>query len=252
MSNVENKLYPEVSAGGYCRVDHRMEYIVRAMFRQVNALLNSEMTVLEYGAGHGKWQNDPVILRRNLGNFVGRCAKVVACDVDPAVQRNPQADVLLLLEPSGRLPVADASFDLISAFSVFEHVEDAESVAAELTRVLKPGGWICAWTPRRSVGAEALAQSCVELGWRHREEENSFIPVYRMNTRSKLRQLFPQTHFRHYSYTYDGQPFYHSDSVLLARFWQFVFWVRWTRIDDAHPSTVVRVAFLQTRRGRCI
>jgi len=135
MSNVDNKLYPEVSAGGYCRFDHRMEYIVR-----VNALLNAEMTVLEYGAGHGKWQNDHVILRRNLGNFVGRCAKVVACDVDPAVHRNPQANMHHLLGPSGRLPAADASFDLISAFSVFEHVEDPESVAAELTRALKPGG----------------------------------------------------------------------------------------------------------------
>jgi hypothetical protein len=33
----------------------------------------------------------------------------------------------------------------------------------------------------------------------HREEEDSCIPVYRMNTRSKLRQLFPQTHFRQVS-----------------------------------------------------
>jgi SAM-dependent methyltransferase len=228
MSSIENRLYPEVSAGGYCRCDHRIEYIVR-----VNALLNSEMTVLEYGAGHGKWQNDPVILRRNLGNFVGRCAKVVACDIDPAVHRNPQANVLLLLEPSGRLPVADASFDLISAFSVFEHVEDAESVAAELTRVLKPGGWVCAWTPNKwgyvGIGArlvpKRLHKVVLSLVERHREEEDSFIPVYRMNTRSKLRRLFPQTNFRHYSYTYDGQPFYHGDSVLLARLWQFVFWV---------------------------
>jgi SAM-dependent methyltransferase len=228
MSNVENKLYPEVSAGGYCRFDHRMEYIVR-----VNALLNTEMTMLEYGAGHGKWQNDPVILRRNLGNFVGRCAKVVACDVDPAVHRNPQANMHLLLDRSGRLPVADASFDLISAFSVFEHVDDAESVAAELTRVLKPGGWICAWTPNKwgyvGIGArlvpKRLHKFVLSLVEPHREKEDSFIPVYRMNTKSKLRQLFPQTHFRHYSYTYDGQPFYHAGSVLLARLWQFVFWV---------------------------
>jgi SAM-dependent methyltransferase len=227
MSNVENKLYPEVSAGGYCRCDHRMEYIVR-----VNALLNAEMTMLEYGAGHGKWQNDHVILRRNLGNFVGRCAKVVACDVDPAVRRNPQADMRHLLGPSGRLPVADASFDIISAFSVFEHVEDPESVAAELNRVLKPGGWICAWTPNKwgyvGIGARLVPKrlSKVVLSWvePHREEEDSFSPVYRMNTRSKLRELFPETHFRHYSYTYDGQPFYHADSLLLARLWQFVFW----------------------------
>lgn len=38
------------------------------------------------------------------------------------------------------LPYADASFDLVAAFDVVEHVEDDRQVFAELTRVLKPGG----------------------------------------------------------------------------------------------------------------
>jgi SAM-dependent methyltransferase len=38
------------------------------------------------------------------------------------------------------LPFADASFDLVAAFDVVEHVEDDRRVFSELTRVLKSGG----------------------------------------------------------------------------------------------------------------
>ena len=38
------------------------------------------------------------------------------------------------------LPFADASFDLVAAFDVIEHVEDDRQVFSELTRVLKPDG----------------------------------------------------------------------------------------------------------------
>jgi SAM-dependent methyltransferase len=246
MSNVENKLNPEVFAGGYSRFDHRMEYIVR-----VNALLEPQMSILEYGAGHGKWQNDPIVLRRYLGNFRGRCAKVVVCDVDPAVRNNPQADERIVLEPRGGLPFADASFDLISAFSVFEHIEDAESAAAELTRVLKPGGWICAWTPNKwgyvGICARLVPKRMHKVVLRivepHREDEDSFVPVYNMNTRSKLRQLFPDNMFRDFCYTYDGQPFYHADCVALARLWQFVFWL------TPPPFKAFYMVFLQKKDG---
>jgi SAM-dependent methyltransferase len=246
MVSVEKKLNPEVSAGGYSRFDHRMEYIVR-----VNALLEPQMSILEYGAGHGKWQNDPIVLRRTLGNFLGRCTKVVACDVDPAVRDNPQADERIVLEPRRRLPFADASFDLISAFSVFEHIEDAELAAAELTRVLKPGGWICAWTPNKwgyvGIGARLVPKRLHKIVLRivepHRQDEDSFVPVYHMNTRSKLRQLFPENMFCDYCYTYDGQPFYHADSIALARMWQLVFWL------TPPPFKAFYMVFFQKKDG---
>jgi SAM-dependent methyltransferase len=38
------------------------------------------------------------------------------------------------------LPVPDASFDLLVAFDVLEHVEEDDRVAAEIHRVLRPGG----------------------------------------------------------------------------------------------------------------
>ncbi|MDB5377244.1 MAG: Methyltransferase domain protein [Rubritepida sp.] len=45
------------------------------------------------------------------------------------------------------LPFADASFDAVFAESVLEHVCDPQRVVAEMTRVLKPGGFVFAVTP---------------------------------------------------------------------------------------------------------
>ncbi|MGT2487017.1 hypothetical protein ACU4GA_15795 [Methylobacterium oryzae CBMB20] len=66
MVTVEQRLFREMGAGGYSGIDHRMEYIVR-----VNALLRPDMRVMEFGAGRGKWSDDPVPLRRHLGDFRG-------------------------------------------------------------------------------------------------------------------------------------------------------------------------------------
>jgi ubiquinone/menaquinone biosynthesis C-methylase UbiE len=45
------------------------------------------------------------------------------------------------------LPFADASFDIVTAFDVIEHVEDDYAMALELARVLRPGGALAVHVP---------------------------------------------------------------------------------------------------------
>jgi SAM-dependent methyltransferase len=72
------------------------------------------------------------------------------------------------------LPFADASFDLVCAFDIVEHVEDDNAALSELARVIREGGalilstplYAASWTPfddfvghkRRYEPAELLAQ----------------------------------------------------------------------------------------------
>jgi len=42
-----------------------------------------------------------------------------------------------------RLPMADDTFDVVTSFSVIEHIDDKQSALDEVLRVLKPGGVFC-------------------------------------------------------------------------------------------------------------
>jgi SAM-dependent methyltransferase len=48
-----------------------------------------------------------------------------------------------------RLPFADASFDLVFSHEVLEHVGDDRACAAEMARVVRPGGRILLFVPNR-------------------------------------------------------------------------------------------------------
>jgi demethylmenaquinone methyltransferase/2-methoxy-6-polyprenyl-1,4-benzoquinol methylase len=52
-----------------------------------------------------------------------------------------------------RLPVPAASFDRVICFSVWPHVADRKAAAAEIGRVLKPGGRVHVWhlSPRETI-----------------------------------------------------------------------------------------------------
>jgi SAM-dependent methyltransferase len=54
----------------------------------------------------------------------------------------------------GRLPFADAVFDLVVNNQVLEHVENLDSVLAEIHRVLRPGGQVLSLFPARDVWRE--------------------------------------------------------------------------------------------------
>ncbi|MGH6863811.1 MAG: class I SAM-dependent methyltransferase, partial [Methylocella sp.] len=226
--SVESRLYPETAAGGFCRDDHRMAFLVR-----LNAVLKPTMRVLDLGAGRGKWRDDPAVFRASLGGLRGRCALIIGADVDAAILENESVDERVHLDNSGMLPFADGQFELVSAFSVLEHIEEPSRTAAEIRRVLRPGGWLIGWTPNRygyvGIGARiiptALTRKALRLLEPRREEHDSFPPFYRLNSRTAFRKYFPPAYWEDLSYTYNGMPFYHGENIVLARVWQALFTV---------------------------
>jgi ubiquinone/menaquinone biosynthesis C-methylase UbiE len=224
---VLHSLYPEMEAGGFCRNDHMV-----AFYSRVRALLNPSMTVLEFGAGRGKWSEKLEGYKKRLVNLKGSCECVVGTDVDSAVMQNPMVDMASIFKIGEPLPFEDEQFDMVVSWAVFEHVADAEYYASELARVVKVGGWICAWTPNKW-GYVGIGARLVPDKWQvhllkffipEKKEVDSFPTVYKMNTMTDLDNLFPNDLFRNCSYVFTGPPAYHANRVWLARLWTVYNW----------------------------
>jgi SAM-dependent methyltransferase len=156
----------------------------------------------------------------------GRVRELIGADVDPVVKLNSSLDRAILLGPDGRLPLPDASIDVIVSDYTFEHVQDPAKIARELDRVLVPGGWICVRTPNRygyialanRMVPERLSHRVVRLAQRDRKDEDIFPAVYRLNTAKAFAQHFPRLRYDHYVIPWDAEPAYHFGSKLLYAF----------------------------------
>ncbi len=225
-SGVERTLYPETLAGGFTRVDGTVQFYTR-----VNALLRPEMTVLDFGAGRGKMATDQVPYRRTLGTLKGKVRKVIGMDVDPVVRSNPLVDEAVVIRPNEPLPLADASIDLIVSDWTFEHIDDPAFIAREFTRILKPGGWICARTPNRwgmtGIAANIVPNHLHVAVLRHlqpqRRDYDVFPTRYRMNTRSALRRIFDPQVFEHGVYAFNSEPTYFPRSTVMWGIGGFIY-----------------------------
>jgi SAM-dependent methyltransferase len=220
LRDVQQVLYPELGAGGFTRIDGTVEF-----YGRVSSLVGPESCVVDLGAGRAAWTADPVPHRRQLRNMRGQVGRLVGVDVDHAVLDNPSVDEAMVMPDPGTIPLPDASADAIVADYVLEHVEDAQRIAAEIQRVLRPGGWFCARTPNRRGmtgvvarlvpnGAHVGALRVLQPG---KQAEDTFPTRYRMNDVATIRSLFPSSTFRNCSYTYDSEPGYVGRSATLLR-----------------------------------
>ncbi|MBR2118628.1 MAG: class I SAM-dependent methyltransferase [Pseudomonadota bacterium] len=205
-------LRPEISAGGFDRYDGTMQF-----YHRVNALLMPDFTVVDFGAGRGvNHIEDQIKYRRELLKIKGKVRETIGVDVDNAVKTNPALDRSIVITGS-EIPLPDNSVDLILSDFTFEHLGDPAAIARSFDRILKPGGWLCARTPNR-FGYIALinrllpdnAKSRILHGAQpDRKEEDVFPALYRMNTFSDLRKVFPESRYRHASYYWDASPSYY-------------------------------------------
>ncbi len=190
------RLYPEANIGGYTKLDGLVEFYTR-----IGTLVDEQSEVLDFGAGRGIWAFEGTTeLHRRLRTLRGRVGRVVGTDVDPVVTTNPTLDEAHVVGLGDPLPFEPGTFDLVIADHVLEHVnrEDAPDVAADIMRVLKPGGWLAARTPNKwgmiGLAARAVPNRLHVPVLRRlqpgRQAEDVFPVRYEMNTRKDLRRLF--------------------------------------------------------------
>lgn len=217
----EARMYPETLAGRYSHRDCTV-----AFYTRVDALISPSATMLNVGAGRGaNILADLSPFRRKIQTFQGRVRRLIGVDVDPVVLENPDLDEAHVIEADGRYPIPDHSVDLVICDHVLEHVEHPKAFAAEIERVLKPGGWFCARTPVKwgyiGIGARAVPNAFhvrfLEKLQPQRKAEDVFPTFYRMNTGSALQKAFPRDRWLNCTYGYNGVPSYHANRPLIFK-----------------------------------
>ena len=93
------------------------------------------------GCGKG---DEVVFLQREL-----QSACVVGLDLAPSFSPAARAGAKLILADAKQLPFPPSAFDFVVSIHSLEHVGDPVVALAEITRVLRPGGWFYVGIPNR-------------------------------------------------------------------------------------------------------
>ena len=216
-----NRIHPERSVTGSSRYDGTLTFY--AFVKSIMCDLDARR-VMDFGAGRGapllreerRWRRDLMDLRQ-YG------ADVYACDIDPAERSHGFSYHQIVLDGE-RLPFPDGFFDMIVSDVTFEHVQEPEKVAAELVRILRPGGMICARTPNRygypkfftglvPNRLHAKALRFVQPGGR--TSEDIFPTAFKMNSVRQVRRLFKGCEVSWYRDS--AEPSYYFGSEVLYR-----------------------------------
>ncbi len=120
--------------------DHRRDVVWSEIVRDLarRQLIPSGGVIVELGAGYCHCINQVQARRR------------IAVDLNPDFAQYAATGVEALVQPSdATLPVEDNSVDTVIASNLFEHLtrEQLTQTAAEVRRILKPGGQLVAIQP---------------------------------------------------------------------------------------------------------
>lgn len=116
-------------------------------------------SILDYGCGRGDWSGT---LRARFP-----AARITGIDISAtAIRKAREAMPDQEFRPfdGARAPYAAGAFDLLFSYHVLEHVLDIDAVVSDMSRLVRPGGWLCIIFPCANPGSlEAnLASSVVE------------------------------------------------------------------------------------------
>lgn len=173
----------------------------RVFERQVEEQLPLGAVLLDAGCG----RTVPV-----LRKFMGKASRLIGVELVEFTEvphgiETHNADL-------AKIPVDDASVDLIMSRSVFEHLTDPTAVYAEFHRILKPGGKVIFLTANFWDYGTQVARLVPN---RHharivkmvegRAEEDTFPTAYRTNTRKDVERLASENSMRIVDFQYLSQ-----------------------------------------------
>jgi len=142
---------------------------------------------------------------------------IMGIDIDPKVHENPRCNETMICDLSKRLPLPDASFDLIHCRWVIEHLENPMETLCEFARILKPGGYVLALTPNLfhyAMIAARITPYWFHVWWERKKERELFPTYYRGNSKRKLRRLCKDAGLQVRRLAlFEGPPYY------LTRYW---------------------------------
>ncbi len=141
---------------------------------------------------------------------------VVGVEIDAAAAAEAQRrGLLVVVAPAEELPFDEDSFDVVFSHEVIEHVNDDRRAAAEMVRVLAPGGRIVLFCPNRLYPFETHGHywrgkyrfgNTPLINWLPNPLRNRLAPHVRAYTRGGIRNLFAGHPVRiiHHTVIYPG------------------------------------------------
>lgn len=227
MKTNTERVYPEVTFGGFSRCDGTIPFLVRA-----HSLAPSAGMVLDIGCGRGEGFYDKCASRAKFSNFRAQGRHVIGIDVDQSGKENPMIDEFRAIANDGAWPIDSSSIDFAVCRSVIEHVPDVPHFFSELVRVLKPGGFFAAHTSNvlsyPGIAACLIPNryhsSIVAVAQEGRQERDVFPTLYRCNTVWKIRHALRDAGLRGVVYGIEAEPAYLEFSTLTYRLGAMLSW----------------------------
>ena len=165
--------------------DFQRNWDDRLFRKKLLEMITPESDVLDLDAGAGIVE---------AMNFKEQAGRVCGIDLDPRVVDNPYLDEGLVAD-AGKIPYPDASFDVVFADNVMEHIDQPNEVFAEIARVLKPSGKFLFKTPNKNHYMPLIARLTPHgfHQWinrkRGRHETDTFPTRYKCNSLGDVRAI---------------------------------------------------------------
>lgn len=180
---------------GYWAMERRLvpglRYSQEAYAGRLADLIPQDVSWLDVGCGRRLL---PTWLSEEERALKSRAKIVVGADLDLESLRESSVTPALVFAPMNALPFGAASFDVVTANMVVEHLDDPAACFREVARVLRPNGLFIFHTPNAGAFPTAIARRVPEVlkaplarMLDGRVSKDVFPTFYRCNTSAQIR-----------------------------------------------------------------